>query len=138
MKIYAILHLGNKNLFSKRQILSNQEAQSRAPSPASLCEAKRGGRQIAEGLDGFRDLSQACSAWDFFAEFRKMPRTERQKMFRIPRSSRFVVYENEKKPFDMCQMDKDMNKLIFTRVLVVSKNPFIARIVRVEKEVITQ
>ncbi len=57
-------------------------------------------------------------------------------MFKIPRSSRFLVIENEQKPFDMCQMDQDMNKLIFTRVMVVSKSPFIARLVRVEKDVI--
>lgn len=59
-------------------------------------------------------------------------------MFKIPRSSRFLVIENEQKPFDMCQMDQEMNKLIFTRVMVISKSPFIARLVRVEKDVITQ
>lgn len=131
MKIYGILSLENRKLFSKRQIQGNLKAQSRAPR-------RWRGRQTAEGRKDFRDLSQACSARDFFSEFLKMPRTERQTMFRIPRSSRFVVYENEKKPFDMCQMDKDMHKLIFTRVFVVSKHPFIARIVRVEKEVITK
>lgn len=83
------------------------------------------------------NLSQASSAWVFFW-FKKRYYRERKTMFKIPRSSRFLVIENEQKPFDMCQMDQDMNKLIFTRVMVISKSPFIARLVRVEKDVITQ
>lgn len=59
-------------------------------------------------------------------------------MFKIPRSSRFLVFENKKNPFDMCQMNEDMNKLIFTRVILVSKDPFIVRLIRVEKDVITK
>ncbi|GEM_PF-6492509 len=74
----------------------------------------------------------------FFWAFIKCYFRERKTMFKIPRSNRFLVIENEQKPFDMCQMDKDMNKLIFTRVIVVSKNPFIARLARVEKDVITK
>lgn len=131
-ELYAILFIEKDNFGSirERQIQGNLEAQSRAP--------RSGGVGRLPKKEEFRDLSRACSAWDFFSEIPGMPRTERQKMLRIPRSSRFLVIENDKNPFDMCEMDTDRNKLIFTRIMLISKQPFIVRIARVEKEVITK
>lgn len=60
-------------------------------------------------------------------------------MIKIPRNHRFLTQQqDEKEPFDMCQLDTDKNRLIFTRVVLVSKKPFIVRIMRVEKEVVVQ
>ena len=58
-------------------------------------------------------------------------------MERIPRNNRFITEENGGKPLEICEMNAAADKLIFTRVAVVSKKPFIAFIVRIEKEVLT-
>ncbi len=114
------------------QTLSNQVAQSCAPATEMLA-----GRQATEEISMCTDISQVSATWDFFLQASKMPRTERQKMFKIPRNNRFITEEDGGKPLEICQMDTAANKLIFTRVAVVSKQPFIAFIVRIEKEVLT-
>ncbi len=55
----------------------------------------------------------------------------------IPRNNRFITEEDGKKPLEICEMNAAANKLIFTRVAVVSQKPFRAFIVRIEKEVLT-